>query len=92
MHPGTPTRPGRAASRSGDRAGGQVHLDQHGLADVAVPTGDLARAAAAEARRLGMPGPGAWAEALAARAGRAVREADPLTAREREIATLVARA
>jgi DNA-binding CsgD family transcriptional regulator len=52
----------------------------------------LARAAAGEARRLGMPVPERRAGALADRAVRAARAADPLTAREREIAGLVARA
>ena len=50
----------------------------------------LARAAAAEARRLGMPGPLHRADALIERANALSRSADPLTAREREIADLVA--
>ncbi|MFJ7218743.1 ATP-binding protein [Amycolatopsis sp. NPDC098790] len=47
----------------------------------------LARQAAEEARRLGMPG---WLRDATALAGRLDREADPLTGREREIAALVA--
>ena len=52
----------------------------------------LARAAAGEARALGMPTPERQAAELVTQAARAARQADPLTAREREIATLVARA
>jgi DNA-binding NarL/FixJ family response regulator len=54
--------------------------------------GELARTARAEAHRLGMPGAERRAAALAERAGRAARAADPLTEREREIAALVAEA
>ncbi len=77
-----------------------VVLDRIGLASALLDrgergdparAGELARAAAGEARRLGMPVPERQAAALAERAGRAAREADPLTAREREVATLVAR-
>jgi DNA-binding NarL/FixJ family response regulator len=50
---------------------------------------DLARQAATEARRLGMPGPLRRADVLLERARTAARAADPLTAREREIADLV---
>jgi DNA-binding CsgD family transcriptional regulator len=53
---------------------------------------ELARVAQGEARRLGMPGPERRAAALGEQAGRAARAADPLTAREREIAGLVAAA
>jgi DNA-binding CsgD family transcriptional regulator len=52
----------------------------------------LARAAADEARRLGMPGPLRTAGELSDRAGAALRAADPLTEREREITGLVAEA
>jgi DNA-binding CsgD family transcriptional regulator len=77
-----------------------VVLDRIGLARALLDRGhgadvpraaELARAAASEARRLGMPVPERQAVALAERANRAAREADPLTAREREVATLVAR-
>jgi DNA-binding CsgD family transcriptional regulator len=50
---------------------------------------ELARQAAAEARRLGMPGPAARAGRLATELEQAVDAADPLTRREREIAELV---
>jgi DNA-binding CsgD family transcriptional regulator len=53
---------------------------------------DHARAAAAEARRLDMPGPLAEADAFLAGAAAKARAQDPLTAREREVAELVARA
>ena len=57
--------------------------------------GDLAQAhllagqAAAEARRLDMPGPAARAEHLVSDLDQAIRASDPLTPREREIAELV---
>lgn len=50
---------------------------------------DLARGALGEARRLGMPGPHRRAAELLLRATAAARAADPLTVREREIASLV---
>ncbi len=53
---------------------------------------DLARSAAAEARRLDMPGPLAQAAALLRRVAAQTRVADPLSAREREVAALVAEA
>jgi DNA-binding CsgD family transcriptional regulator len=49
----------------------------------------LARQAAAEARRLDMPGPAARAERLARDMDQAIQATDPLTRREREIAGLV---
>jgi DNA-binding CsgD family transcriptional regulator len=49
----------------------------------------LARQAAAEARRLDMPGPAVRAERLARDLEQAFQAADPLTRREREIAALV---
>jgi ATP/maltotriose-dependent transcriptional regulator MalT len=52
----------------------------------------LARLAAAEARRLDMPGPLATADRLAAAVDGARRHADPLTARERQVADLVVQA
>jgi DNA-binding NarL/FixJ family response regulator len=52
----------------------------------------LARAAADEFRRLDMPGPLARADRLLADLSTARRQADPLTAREREVADLVVRA
>ena len=50
---------------------------------------ELARAAAAEARRLDMPGPLARADALLTGLSARARTADPLTPREREVAELV---
>jgi len=49
----------------------------------------LARQAAAEARRLDMPGPAERAERLAGELEQAIAAANPLTRREREIAELV---
>ncbi|MGY1771168.1 ATP-binding protein [Blastococcus sp. SYSU D00813] len=85
---GTGARPATVHDRIG-LAG--ALLDRGQPADLP-RAGTLARSAAGEARRLGMPGPERRAAALADRADRAVRRADPLTAREREIAVLVARA
>lgn len=53
---------------------------------------DNARAAAAEARRLDMPGPLAEADAFLTGAAAKAHAQDPLTAREREVAELVAQA
>jgi DNA-binding CsgD family transcriptional regulator len=53
---------------------------------------DLARAAAADARRLDMPGLLRAADAFLAAAAATARAEDPLTAREREVAELVAQA
>jgi DNA-binding NarL/FixJ family response regulator len=53
---------------------------------------DLVRVAAAEFRRLDMPGPLARADRLGAELASARRHADPLTAREREVADLVVQA
>jgi predicted ATPase/DNA-binding CsgD family transcriptional regulator len=50
---------------------------------------DLARQAAAEARRLDMPGPAGQAGRLASDLEQAIGAGDPLTRREREIAALV---
>ncbi|WP_462202653.1 helix-turn-helix domain-containing protein [Frankia sp. CcWB3] len=52
----------------------------------------LAGAAAAEARRLDMPGPLARADRLLADLAAARRETDPLTPREHEVAALVVQA
>jgi DNA-binding CsgD family transcriptional regulator len=52
---------------------------------------ELARAAVADARRLDMPGVLGDAESLLEEAAAATRLTDPLTAREREIARLVAK-
>jgi DNA-binding NarL/FixJ family response regulator len=51
---------------------------------------ELAEAAAAEARRLDLPGSLAGADALLATLSARVRTGDPLTSREREVADLVA--
>jgi DNA-binding NarL/FixJ family response regulator len=53
---------------------------------------DLAAGAAQQARRLGMPMSLAAADALLTRTRLAARAADPLTPREREVASLVAQA
>ncbi len=66
-------------------------LDRAGSGDVP-RAGELARGAAAEARRLGMGVREREAAALAERARQATRAADPLSPREREIAGLVAAA
>ena len=50
---------------------------------------ELARQAAAEARRLDMPGPAGRAERLARELEQAIGAANPLTRREREIAGLI---
>jgi DNA-binding NarL/FixJ family response regulator len=69
-----------------------------GLAHALGAMGDLAgavehaRTAAAEARRFDMPGPLAEADAFLAGAAAKARAQDPLTAREREVAELVAQA
>jgi DNA-binding NarL/FixJ family response regulator len=69
-----------------------------GLARALGATGDLpraaelARAAAADARRLDMPGLLRAADTFLADAATKARAADPLTAREREVAGLVAQA
>ncbi len=52
----------------------------------------LVRQAADDLRRLEMPGPLLRADRLAAAIARARDDADPLTAREREVADLVVRA
>lgn len=78
----------RAAGAAADGGGGQS-------ADSLSEATDLARSAAAEARRFDMPGPLGRADRLLARLRSVIearrRDADPLTAREREIAALVAR-
>lgn len=68
---------------------GRALLDRGGPGD-ASRAGELARTAAGEARRLGMPVREREAAALADQALRATRAADPLTPREREVARLVA--
>jgi hypothetical protein len=74
-----------------------VAQGRFGLARALAATGDtsraieLARTAAAEARRLDMPGLLRDADAFLADAAARARAADPLTPREREIADLVAR-
>jgi ATP/maltotriose-dependent transcriptional regulator MalT len=68
-----------------------VLLDRAAAADLP-RTEALARQALDEARRLGMPGAGRSAEAHLRRAREVGRAADPLSGREREIATLVSSA
>ena len=65
-----------------------VLRDRGGRADLAQAR-DLARQAAAEARRLDMPGPAGRAGRLASELDQAIGAGDPLTRREREIAELV---
>ncbi len=57
--------------------------------DDLAPARELARQAAAEARRLDMPGPAERAERLARELEQAIGAANPLTRREREIAGLI---
>jgi DNA-binding CsgD family transcriptional regulator len=66
-------------------------LERRAAGDVERAQG-LARQAADEARRLGMPGPLRTTTALVDRTASAARDADPLTGREREIAQLVSAA
>lgn len=75
-----------------DRLGLASALVRRGGAGDLPRAGEEARAAGREARQLGMPGPARTAAALADAAAAAARAADPLTAREREIAGLVAAA
>jgi DNA-binding CsgD family transcriptional regulator len=86
------TRTGARPAAVNDRVGLAGALLGRGRTADLARAGDLARSAAGEARRLGMPGPERRAAALAERAARAARSADPLTAREREVAGLVAAA
>jgi ATP/maltotriose-dependent transcriptional regulator MalT len=83
------TRTGARPAAVNDRVGLAGALVARGRAADLPRADELARSALAEARRLGMPGPERRAAALVERAGRATRAADPLTAREREIAGLV---
>jgi DNA-binding CsgD family transcriptional regulator len=83
---GTGARPSTVNDRL---ALGRALLHRGGPGD-ALRTGELARAAAGEARDLGMRVREREAAALADRALHAARTADPLTPREREIAGLVA--
>ncbi|MGY1603316.1 ATP-binding protein [Geodermatophilus sp. SYSU D00815] len=86
------TRTGARPAAVNDRVGLAGALLERGRAADLPRVRELARTALAEARRLGMPGPGRRAAELVERAGRAARAADPLTGREREIAALVAEA
>ncbi|TQN42339.1 regulatory LuxR family protein [Blastococcus colisei] len=86
------TRTGARPAAVNDRIGLAGALLERGRAADLPRVRELAHAAQAEARRLGMPAPERGAAALAERAGRAARAADPLTGREREIAGLVAAA
>ncbi|NEK58856.1 AAA family ATPase [Geodermatophilus sabuli] len=86
------SRTGARPAAVNDRLGLAGALLERGRAADLPRAHELARTALAEARRLGMPGPAGRAAALVERAGRAARAADPLTGREREIATLVAAA
>jgi DNA-binding CsgD family transcriptional regulator/tetratricopeptide (TPR) repeat protein len=83
------TRTGARPAAVNDLVGLAGALLERGRATDLPRAGELARSAVAEARRLGMPGPERRATALVEGAGRAAREADPLTVREREIAGLV---
>jgi DNA-binding CsgD family transcriptional regulator len=75
-----------------DRLGLATALLRRGRAADLPRAGEEARAARREALQLGMPGPVRTAADLADAASAAGRAADPLTAREREIAGLVAAA
>lgn len=86
----TDIRTGARPSAVNDRIGlSGALLERNGPGDVARAT-ELARTAAGEARRIGMPRPEREAAALVERARQAARATDPLTAREREVAGLVA--
>lgn len=88
----TDTRTGARPATVHDRLGlGGALLSRGQPADLARAR-ELARSALAEGRRLGMPGPVARAAALLETVTMALRSADPLTEREREIAGLVAAA
>ncbi len=88
----TDTRTGARPAAVNDRIGlAGALLDRGRPGDVA-RAAELGRAAAGDARRLGMPRPEREAAALVERARQAARRADPLTVREREIAGLVAEA
>ncbi|HEY6745329.1 MAG TPA: AAA family ATPase [Mycobacteriales bacterium] len=69
-----------------------TRLDLAHLLDPGPEAEVLARAAADEFRRLDMPGPLARADRLLAALASARRHADPLTARERQVADLVVQA
>jgi DNA-binding CsgD family transcriptional regulator len=86
------SRTGARPAAVNDRVGLAGALLDRGRAADLPRARDLARAALAEAHRLGMPGPERRARELVERAARATRAADPLTEREREIAALVAEA
>jgi DNA-binding CsgD family transcriptional regulator len=86
------SRTGARPAAVNDRVGLAAALLDRGRAADLPRARDLARAALAEAHRLGMPGPERRARELVERAARATRAADPLTEREREIAALVAEA
>ena len=64
-------------------------LRDRGTRDDLAQARELARQAAAEARRLDMPGPAGRAGRLAGELEQAIGAGDPLTRREREIAELV---
>jgi DNA-binding CsgD family transcriptional regulator len=64
-------------------------LRDRGTRDDLARARELARQAAAEARRIDMPGPAARAGRLAGELEQAIGAGDPLTRREREIAELV---
>jgi DNA-binding CsgD family transcriptional regulator len=86
------TRTGARPAAVNDRIGLAGALLDRGHAADLPRVRELTLAAAAAARRLGMPVPERRAAALAERAAHATRSADPLTAREREVAGLVATA
>jgi DNA-binding CsgD family transcriptional regulator len=65
-------------------------LSRRGVGGDLAQARELARQAAAEARRLDMPGPADRAEGLARELEQAIQAGDPLTRREREISELVA--
>ncbi|MGY1666173.1 helix-turn-helix transcriptional regulator [Geodermatophilus sp. SYSU D00696] len=86
----TDTHTGARPAAVNDRIGLAAALLDRGLRDEVARAAELARVAAGEARRLGMPRAEREAAALVERARQAARRADPLTTREREIAELVA--
>jgi DNA-binding CsgD family transcriptional regulator len=85
----TDTRTGARPAAVHDRVGLAAALLERGAPGDLTTAKPLLRQALEEARRLGMPAPLRAAATLMDRLTRDVRAADPLTVREREIASLV---
>ena len=90
LRPGGEHPARRPAIRRRDQAGlGHDPGRTRAAGDDLAQARELARQAAAEARRLDMPGPAGRAERLARELEQAIGAAHPLTRREREIAGLI---